>query len=110
VSAELVPSQRCSEITDEAQCVAAGCTALETVRAIDDACACGEPELLCVWAPGELTGTDDPRVYWRLTDNEALVFSRTFDTPPYGWLGCNEFGNHEACDCMPDAEGDPCID
>jgi hypothetical protein len=110
VPAESVPAQPCDEITDEAECLAAGCTSLVTVRPIEngDACECGAPEPLCVWAPEPLTGAPAPTIYYHQFGGSSAVFDTAFDLPPYGWYPCGHPDDNEECACVVADGGDPC--
>lgn len=111
VPAGSVPSERCADLTDEAACVAAGCTALVPFRDISDDCECAPQGMRCVWGPAPLTGPEQPTVYYREFEFTAAVFAQTFAVPPFGWTQCTgdpeNVDEANACKCA--LQADPCV-
>lgn len=93
VPEEVAPPATCPMFTDEASCLAAGCSEFTTVRPVlydeaTDTCSCGEPRSECLWfLPGWLQQTA-PGPFYRHGLLETVAFSISWEDNPYGWIKC----------------------
>ena len=105
------PPAQCGEITDEAACLAAGCSSFETASTLTrdgDQCICGEPLPACLWFLGDITGDDAPAPFYNLNSLQVVVFSTAWNNPPHTWAPCvGEPGEPPACTCASIGD-DPC--
>lgn len=98
------PPIECAKITDEAACLAAGCsefTTIVTATIVADACVFGEPTPLCMWFPADAWGgTATPGAFFKLGTDEATSFSMDWIDPPWGWAKCGAPGSPASCSCF----------
>lgn len=105
------PPAQCDAFTDEAACLAAGCSAFETVSTLTregDECVCGEPLPACLWFFGAISGDDAPAPFYNQNSQQVVVFSTSWDEPPQGWAPCvGDPSEPAACSCASIGD-DPC--
>jgi hypothetical protein len=107
VQDEVAPPAACNTLTDEASCIAAGCSAFVLAPAVefDEAagtCSCAEAEPTCLWFPGGNQGGDDvitPYVAYDLEGLEMRLLPASYDETPLGWHECSDVLDAEACAC-----------
>ena len=104
---EVAPPAACNTFTDEASCLAAGCSAFMLAPRVefDEAavtCSCAEPEPTCLWFPGGTPGGDDvitPYVGFMDEDRVMRLLPATYDVEPLGWHTCSDVVDEAACTC-----------
>lgn len=99
---EVAFPQACSILTDEASCLAAGCTAWVETAAPEwngDACLCEGTGGTCVWFPdGEPEHAGD-QIYLTAFEERPRFFFDAWVTPPYGWITCAD-GINDVEECL----------
>jgi hypothetical protein len=107
VEDEIAPPAVCSNFTDEASCLEAGCTTFFMAPQVDhesgEDCSCGELVPTCLWFPtGNLGGDDAITPYVFLDDvngYDIRLFPQSYDAQPLGWQSCDEVQWLETCTC-----------
>lgn len=109
VQDEVAPPAACNTFTDEASCLAAGCSAFLLAPRVefDEAagtCSCAEAEPVptCLWFPGGNQGADDvitPYVAYGVEGREMRLLPATYEEPPLGWHVCSDIVDEPACTC-----------
>ena len=104
IPADEGPPVECPGITDEAACLAAGCSEFTTVAPwtiVDGACVQGPSEPLCMWFPGDAWGgTATPGSFYEKATGEAVRFGTDWIDPPNGWGDCGDPEAPPACECV----------
>ncbi len=104
IPADEGPPVECAGITDEAACLAAGCSEFTTVSLatiVDDACVFAEPTPLCMWFPGDAWGGNaTPGAFYKQDTGEAASFPTDWIDPPHGWGDCGDADAPPACGCF----------
>lgn len=100
--AEAFP-EACGILTDEASCLAAGCTAWVETASPEwngDACLCESVGGTCVWFPdGEPEHAGD-QIYLTAFEETPRFFFDAWVTPPFGWITCADgIEGVEECQC-----------
>jgi hypothetical protein len=109
VQDEVAPPAACNSFTDEASCLAAGCSAfvLAPVVEYDEAagtcsCAEAEPEPTCLWFPSGNQGGDDVITPYYAYDSDGIqmrLLPASYDETPLGWHECSDVFDAETCAC-----------
>jgi hypothetical protein len=107
VPAELAPPTNCNTITSADACIAAGCSAATTIIPVTlgghtDTCACGEPQVACLWFQDKFASTAKPTPYYHLDamgELEVALFPDEWVDPPHGWGRCSNASAPPACAC-----------
>lgn len=109
VQDEEAPPAACSDFTDEASCLAAGCSAFVMAPQVEFdpgagtcACAAAEPVPTCLWFPTGSSGGDDvitPYVSFGIQDGGMRLFPATYDEEPLGWHACSDVYDDALCAC-----------
>ena len=98
------PPVECDQITDEAACLAAGCSEFTTIvrtTVVDGECVAGEVAPLCMWFAGDAWGgTATPGAFYEIASGAATLFSTDWIEPPHGWADCGDPGAPPACACF----------
>lgn len=99
------PPADCGSFTDEASCLAAGCTQFELspgVQFVDGACTCGGPVPVCLWLSENAGAWTIPAGFVKIDTQEVVLLNMDWTPPPYGWSSCDEPGAPPACACASD--------
>lgn len=90
VPAELGPPPFACGGTDEASCLAAGCTFVlaPPMFASMNTCECGPALPLCLWFPEAGSSVVKPTAYYPKGSNEVRLFPMEWSAPPFGWKPC----------------------
>ena len=107
VQDEEAPPASCNELTDEASCLDAGCSAFFLAPRVEfdvatGTCSCAEPEPTCLWFPGGTPAGDDaitPYVFTTFETEVMRLLPATYDVDPLGWDLCTEAGDPQVCAC-----------
>lgn len=101
VPLELGPPPFACGGTDEASCLAAGCTFVMAPYFYKaNTCDCGPPMPLCLWFPEGGPSVEKPTAYYPTSGNDPRLLPMDWSAPPYGWKPCA--GDPDAppsCDC-----------
>lgn len=104
IPADEGPPIECPGITEEAACLAAGCSEFTTVgpwTVVDGECVQGPSEPLCMWFPGDAWGgTATPGSFYEEATGKAVRFGTDWIDPPHGWGDCGDPGAPPACACI----------
>lgn len=104
IPADEGPPVECAQITDEAACLAAGCSEFTTIvrtTLVDGECVSGEVTPLCMWFPGDAWGgTATPGAFYEIASGAATQFATDWIDPPHGWAHCGAPGSPPACSCF----------
>jgi hypothetical protein len=110
VQDEEAPPAACNDFTDEASCLAAGCSAfvLAPRAEVDVAsgtcsCAAAEPAPTCLWFPSGNQGGDDvisAYVSFDQDDGGIRLLPARYDEDPLGWHACSDRYDEPLCACL----------
>jgi len=107
VQEEVAPPAACNSFTDEASCLAAGCSAFMLAPRVEfdelaGTCSCAEAEPTCLWFPGGNQGGDDvitPYFTYGEEDRVVRLLPASYDVTPLGWHACSDGFDDELCAC-----------
>ncbi len=110
VQDEQAPPAACNDFTDEASCLAAGCSAFvlaprAEVDPSSGSCSCVGAELVptCLWFPGGNLGGDDvitPYVSFDQDEGGIRLLPASYDEDPLGWHACSDVHDEPSCACL----------
>lgn len=108
VQDEEAPPAACNDLTDEASCLAAGCSAFHLAPRVEidqasGTCSCvaAEPVPTCLWFPGGNQGGDDVITPYVSYDEEGGIrlLPQSYDETPLGWHACTNVYDEALCAC-----------
>ncbi len=89
VPKELGPPPYACGGTDEASCLAAGCTfVMAPYFYKSDTCDCGPPMPLCLWFPEAGPSVEKPTAYYPDSGNDPRLLPMEWSAPPFSWQPC----------------------
>ncbi|PCC75360.1 hypothetical protein SAMN02745121_03914 [Nannocystis exedens] len=117
IPADEGPPVECPAITDEAACLAAGCSEFAAgvpLYRLDEGQQCILDEIVpaCLWFPGDSWGGPDaPGTFYDKATGRATQFGTDWVVPPHGWGDCDDPDAPPVCACVGQcidlqAEGD----
>jgi hypothetical protein len=109
VQDEQAPPAACNTLTDEASCLAAGCSAFVLAPRVEvdlasGTCSCAGEELepTCLWFPSGNQGGDDVITPYVATGDDGgfiRLLPASYDETPLGWRTCTDRYDEALCAC-----------
>lgn len=105
IPADEGPPAECPAITDEAACLAAGCSQFTTVSRYtmngNGECVVDSVGPACLWFPSDAWGgAATPGAFYEKSTGLAVQFGTDWVEPPYGWGDCGDADAPPACGCF----------